>query len=81
MVFVKAGTLDDASRQQVKPDVHIFTDTKLDWVDLDAEKKRGVAVCEGFYKHEDVWSEESLERRVKLRAWWAEQSKGEGALV
>ena len=73
MVFVKAGTLDDASRHRVKPDAHIFTDTKLDWVNLDAEKNKGVAVCKEFYKHEDVWSEESLERRVKLRAWWAEQ--------
>jgi hypothetical protein len=76
MVFVKAGTLEDSSRQRVKPDVHIFTDTKLDWVNLDAEKDKGIAVYEEFYKHEDVWSEESLERRVTLRAWWAQQTKG-----
>jgi hypothetical protein len=79
MVFVKAGTLDNASRQKVKPDAHIFTDTKLDWINLDTERNRGVGIYEGFYKHEDVWSEESLERRVKLRAWWAQQRE-EGSL-
>ncbi|CAI6335952.1 unnamed protein product [Periconia digitata] len=74
--YVKVGTLDDASRQRVRPDVHLFTTTKLDWVDLSREVENGVKCFEGFYEEEsDAWSESGLERLAALRAW-AAQEKG-----
>jgi hypothetical protein len=57
----------------VKPDVHIFTTTKAEWMDLRGELERGVKVCEEFYEKEDVWSKESLDRLEKLREWKTQQ--------
>lgn len=68
-VYVKCGTLDKGSRERVRPDVHIFAETKVEWVDLRGEVERGVRVCEGFYERDEVWSGESLARLGKLRAW------------
>ncbi|EEP79993.1 conserved hypothetical protein [Uncinocarpus reesii 1704] len=51
--FVRVGTLD--KKQQVKPDVHIFTSTKFDWVDLSGSQWEG-KVFEEFYDREKVWS-------------------------
>ncbi len=79
-MFVKVGTLDEGSRERVRPDVHIFTRSKVEWVDLGREVERGVKVFEGFYDREDLWSRESLERLEKLRAW-KEGGKGEGGDV
>ncbi|KAF1949075.1 hypothetical protein CC80DRAFT_497760 [Byssothecium circinans] len=76
-MFVRAGTLDDSCRARVRPDVHIFTGSKVEWVDLAAEKERGVKVYEEYYERGDVWSAASLERREKLVAW-VEAQKGEG---
>lgn len=60
--FVRIGTLDEPAR--FPPDIHIFTSTKLPWVVLPA----GARAVPEFYKLEDVWSPESLERRRILRA-------------
>lgn len=74
-VYVKAGTLDEASRVRVRPDVHIFTRSKVEWVDLRGEEQRGIKVCEGFYDRGDVWTEDSLERLERLSEWKAEQER------
>ena len=55
-LFVRAGTLDNPSA--VTPDVHIFTRTKLPWVQL----PEGARTFLSIYKIEEVWSPESKER-------------------
>ncbi|KAF2126882.1 hypothetical protein P153DRAFT_368910 [Dothidotthia symphoricarpi CBS 119687] len=65
--FVKVGTLDDESRERVRPDVHIFTSTKLSWVDLTSEKERGVPVMEEYYERSKVWRKDALERSEVLK--------------
>lgn len=55
--FIRAGTLDDPD--QVEPDIHIYTRSKLPWVKL----PDGKPAVEEFYKYEDVWPAESLSRR------------------
>jgi hypothetical protein len=55
-LFVRAGTLDNPSA--VTPDVHIFTRTKLPWVQL----PEGARTFPSIYKIEEVWSPESKER-------------------
>ena len=62
-VWVRAGTLDGESSKNIKPDVHIFTSTKVPWLDLSKEVEKGVPVFEEYYdRREDVWSAESMER-------------------
>jgi len=69
---LRAGTLDDESKKGLKPSVHLFTESKLDWVDLSAERERGVPVVKGMYKPREVWGKEALERfelvREKMRS-------------
>src|SRR5215472_10674697 len=60
-LFVRAGTLDHP--EQVKPDVHIFTRSKLPWLEL----PRNVQAFETFYKIEEVWPAASLERLKRNR--------------
>lgn len=79
-MYVKTGVLDDQSKMRVKPDVHIFTDTKVEWVDLKSEIEKGVPVCEEFYDPADVWSKGSLERLEKLREWKAQQDPSDVTL-
>jgi len=55
-LFVRAGTLDDPTA--VRPDVHIFTRSKLPWLEL----PQGVPAFESIYKIEEFWSPESKER-------------------
>ena len=55
-VLVRVGTLDHP--EQVEPDVHIFTRSKLPWLDLPA----GVPSFETFYKLAELWPAESRER-------------------
>jgi len=55
-LFVRAGTLDKA--EAVKPDVHIFTRSKVPWLELPKDAR----VYKSFYKFEDVWTRESRER-------------------
>ena len=55
-VLLRAGTLDRP--EAVKPDVHIFTRSKLPWLEL----PEGVPSFEAFYKLPDVWPPESMTR-------------------
>lgn len=55
-VLLRAGTLDDPTA--IKPDVHIFTRSKLPWLDLPAD----VPAFETFYKLAEFWPAESRER-------------------
>jgi hypothetical protein len=61
-LFVRGGTLDNPDA--VKPDVHIFTRSKLPWLQLPADAK----VFESYYSHEKVWPAASLARFKKLVA-------------
>ncbi len=71
-LFVRAGTLDDPDA--VAPDVHIFTRSKVPWVQL----PEGVPAFRSFYKLEDVWSAESKERLRALRAQAAASKRSAG---
>jgi hypothetical protein len=59
--FVRGGTLDDPSA--VAPDVHIYTRSKLPWVEL----PENVPAFHTYYETEQLWPEESLERLAALR--------------
>ena len=54
--FVRVGTLEEPAR--LAPDIHIFTSTKLPWVELPA----GVPAVSEFYSPSDYWPAESRER-------------------
>ncbi len=55
--FVRTGTLDNPD--QIEPDIHIFTRSKLPWVKLPDDKP----AVETFYEYDDLWPAESLARR------------------
>jgi hypothetical protein len=57
--FVRVGTLDTPAA--LRPDVHIYTRTKLPWVAL----PEGVPAFEAYYNSKELWPAESLERRAK----------------
>jgi hypothetical protein len=61
VLFVRAGTLDDPGL--VTPDVHIFTRSKRDWVQL----PESVPAFEVFYDLQAVWPTRSLERLEALK--------------
>ncbi len=61
-LFVRAGTLDNA--EAVRPDVHIFTRSKLPWVTL----PEGARAFNTFYDISKEWSPESLARRKTMLA-------------
>jgi hypothetical protein len=67
VTYVRAGTLDEESKKNVKPSIHIFTSTKFDWIDLTSEKERGVPIMEEFYKWSQVWGKDELERYEMLK--------------
>jgi len=54
--FVRAGTLDEPS--SVSPDVHIFTRSKLPWVQL----PDGVPAVDVYYDRNELWPPASLAR-------------------
>jgi hypothetical protein len=54
--FVRAGTLDDPTG--VSPDVHIFTRSKVPWVEL----PESVPAFRVYYDTEKLWPAASLER-------------------
>ena len=56
--FVRVGTLDRAG--DFPPDIHIFTSTKLPWVQL----PEGVPAHAEFYRRSQEWPAASLERRA-----------------
>lgn len=64
--FVRVGSLDNANA--LVPDVHIYTRSKLPWVDLPDR----VPAFEAYYDAKMVWPEESLARR---RAIFAEPAR------
>lgn len=74
------GSLSEGCRGRVRPDVHIFTKTKVDWVDLSKEEERGIRVFEEFYQYGEVWGKEELERLKRLREWKVEQ-EGKGVVL
>ena len=55
--FVRVGTLDDPAA--LPPDVHIFTRSKLPWVEL----PENVPAFEVYYDTKALWPRASLERR------------------
>jgi hypothetical protein len=61
-LFVRAGTLDHP--ETIKPDIHIFTRSKLPWVKLPDDAK----AYKTFYKFEEAWSPAALERLRLNRA-------------
>ena len=54
--FVRGGTLDEA--RGVRPDVHIFTRSKVDWVQIPDDEP----AFDVFYDIEKLWPKASLER-------------------
>ncbi|WP_127903426.1 GFA family protein [Solirhodobacter olei] len=62
IAFVRVGTLEDPAA--CPPDVHIFTATRLPWVQIPA----GARVYEAFYRRSEIWPPESLARRAALMA-------------
>jgi hypothetical protein len=60
--FVRGGTLDEPTG--VTPDVHIFTRSKVDWVEL----PDSAPAFDAFYDPKSVWPAESLERARAARA-------------
>jgi hypothetical protein len=63
--FVRAGTLDDPS--SISPDVHIFTRSKLPWVELPPD----VPAFEIYYDRETLWPAAS---NARIEALIAQQS-------
>jgi hypothetical protein len=55
-VLLRAGTLDRP--EAVRPDVHIFTRSRLPWFEL----PQGVPAFATFYKLAEFWPQESRER-------------------
>lgn len=61
-VLLRGGTLDHPAA--VTPDVHIFTRSKVPWLDLPID----VPAFEAFYKIDDVWPPASRSRWKALVA-------------
>lgn len=69
LAFLRVATLDAPSR--LPPDAHIFTRSKIAWVDLSnpapgATTGRPAKVCEVYYDMKTEWPPESLARRQAL---------------
>jgi hypothetical protein len=60
-LFVRAGTLERPAR--VEPDVHIFTRSKLPWLEL----PRGARAFRSYYRLASVWSAASRARLERSR--------------
>jgi len=60
--FIRVGTLDQAGL--IEPDIHIFTSTKVPWVQLPDD----VPVMKEYYRRSTHWSPDSLERYNAARA-------------
>ncbi len=65
--FVRGGTLDEPS--SVKPDVHIYTRSKLPWVTLPED----TPAFDVYYDSRTLWPAASLERLDAIRALRAER--------
>jgi hypothetical protein len=62
ILFVRAGTLDDPSA--VEPDVHIYTRSKVPWLELPESTPAFAA----YYDTKTLWPAASLERVAALTA-------------
>lgn len=60
MVFLRVATLDNA--RDIAPDVHIFTRSKLPWVQVPAGARR----FEEYYDMKKEWPAASLARRAAI---------------
>lgn len=60
--FVRVGTLDTPAA--LPPDVHIYTRSRLPWVQL----PDGVPAFEAYYDSKRLWPVASLERRAAVMA-------------
>ena len=60
--FVRVGTLDAPG--QLTPDVHIYTSTKVPWLNIDD----GIPAFEEYYRRSEVWRPEAIERFKAARA-------------
>lgn len=60
-LFVRAGTLDRP--EAMKPDVHIFTRSKVPWLEL----PKSARAFKKFYKIREVWPAASLKRLAALK--------------
>ncbi len=60
--FVRVGTLDTPAA--LRPDVHIYTRSKLPWVTL----PESVPAFDAYYHAKSVWPAASLERRRAIRS-------------
>jgi hypothetical protein len=58
--FVRVGTLDEPAA--LPPDIHIYTRSKLPWVQLPS----GVPAVEAYYRSAELWPAASLARRKAL---------------
>ena len=58
--FIRVGTLDDPGA--VPPDIHIYTSSKMPWVNLPPD----ALTVDDYYVTEEVWPDKSLERRAAL---------------
>ena len=58
--FVRGGTLDEP--RAIRPDVHIFTRSKVDWVTL----PKDVPAVDVYYDMDKLWPAASLERAKAL---------------
>jgi hypothetical protein len=61
-LFIRAGTLD--APEAVTPDVHIFTRSKLPWLEL----PKDAASFDTFYKLDRLWTQQAKERLRRNRA-------------
>jgi hypothetical protein len=68
--FVRGGTLDDPSA--VRPDVHIFTRSKVPWVTLPDD----VPAVDVYYDSRKLWPAASLQRLDAIVALRAERGAG-----
>lgn len=59
VAFVRVGTLQNAAN--FSPDIHIFTSTKHQWLQLSDE----IPVVEEYYRRSSYWPEESVLRYKK----------------
>jgi hypothetical protein len=60
--FIRVGTLDNPD--QFPPDVHIFTESKLPWINLPSDD----LVVEVFYDYDKVWTSKNNALRKSLIA-------------
>lgn len=60
LAFVRVGTID--TPHDINPDVHIFTGSKREWVDLSKEEN----VFEAYYDADKLWPKDSLTRRASM---------------